>query len=108
MLERQIELCQELLKVAEVLEPGFSKFRGLLLYDLQTAVVVQAKRRYGREEIRREDVEVAIEGVATGCADVLFLENHGWRWEDAGGSSANTYVGAGYVQCDTREDEGVE
>lgn len=58
LLERKIELCQELLDVAEILEPGFSKFRGLLLYDLQAAVVVQAKRRYQDGEVSREDVEV--------------------------------------------------
>lgn len=57
-LNRKIELCQELLDVADILEPGFSKFRGLLLYDLQAAVVVQAKRRYDSGEISREDVEV--------------------------------------------------
>lgn len=58
LLERKIELCQELLQVADILEPGFSKFRGLLLHDMQAAIVVQAKRRYENGELSREDVEV--------------------------------------------------
>jgi hypothetical protein len=44
LLERKINLCTELLEVADILDPGASRLRGLLLYDLQAAMVVQAKR----------------------------------------------------------------
>lgn len=80
-LERKIELCQELLDVADILEPGLSKFRGLLLYDLQEAMVVQAKRRYENEEMSREDVEVMFKEfvliMSAQCKIFFFLESNG-------------------------------
>ncbi|XP_044252838.1 SET domain-containing protein SmydA-8-like [Tribolium madens] len=48
LIDRKIELCKELLEIAEVLEPGQSWFRGLLLYDLFEALVTKDERR-GKE-----------------------------------------------------------
>lgn len=45
-LKRKIELCQELLEVADVLDGGWSIFRGNLLLDLQEAMFVQTKREF--------------------------------------------------------------
>lgn len=45
-IKRKIDLCQELLEVAEVLDSGWSIFRGNLLLDLQEAMFVQTKREY--------------------------------------------------------------
>jgi hypothetical protein len=47
LLERKIQLCQELLEVGDILEPGHSKFRGSLLYDLHEAMMVQVRRGGG-------------------------------------------------------------
>ncbi|KAH0820855.1 hypothetical protein GEV33_001936 [Tenebrio molitor] len=47
LLERKIQLCQELLEVADILEPGHSRFRGSLLYDLHEAMMVQVRRGGG-------------------------------------------------------------
>lgn len=57
-LQRKIDLCNELLEIAEILEPGYSRFRGNLLYDLQAAMVVQAKRDYEIEKITKEAAKV--------------------------------------------------
>ncbi|XP_023303762.2 SET domain-containing protein SmydA-8 [Lucilia cuprina] len=45
-IKRKIELCQELLEVADVLDGGWSIFRGNLLLDLQEAMFVQTKREF--------------------------------------------------------------
>ncbi|XP_075159694.1 SET and MYND domain containing, arthropod-specific, member 2 [Haematobia irritans] len=45
-LKRKIELCQELLEIAEVLDGGWSIFRGNLILDLQEAMAIQAKREF--------------------------------------------------------------
>lgn len=58
LLDRKIKLCQELLEVADVLEPGFSRFRGCLLYDLQAAMVVQAKRDYASDKLTKQEAGV--------------------------------------------------
>lgn len=44
-LGRKISLCNELLGVAEILEPGNSLFRGRLLIDLQEALSHQTERQ---------------------------------------------------------------
>ncbi|CAH0588908.1 unnamed protein product [Chrysodeixis includens] len=46
LLRRKIELCHELLEIADKLEPGWSKFRGTILLDLQAAMTVKTKRDY--------------------------------------------------------------
>lgn len=52
-MERKIDLCHELLEVANLLCPGSSRFRGSLLYDLQAALVIQTKRNYEQEKITK-------------------------------------------------------
>lgn len=59
-LQRKIDLCNELLEIAEVLEPGYSRFRGNLLYDLQAAMAVQAKCEYENEKITKNAAKVKI------------------------------------------------
>lgn len=50
-LSRKISLCEELLEVAKILEPGESIFRGKLLVDLQEALFVQTERLNDRRDI---------------------------------------------------------
>lgn len=59
-LRRKIDLCHELLEIADILEPGYSRFRGNLLYDLQAAMVVQTKRDYDNETITKDAAKVII------------------------------------------------
>ena len=59
LLERKINLCTELLAVADILEPGASRLRGLLLYDLQAAKLVQAKRDLASKKILKADAQVS-------------------------------------------------
>ncbi|GLH02468.1 SET domain-containing protein SmydA-8, isoform A [Gryllus bimaculatus] len=57
LLNRKIELCHELLELADALSPGMSTFRGLLLYDLQAAMVVQAKRDFENDKITKQNAQ---------------------------------------------------
>lgn len=52
-LKRKISLCEELLEVVEVLEPGKSIFRGKLLADLQEAQFMQIEQRIQNGEISK-------------------------------------------------------
>lgn len=52
-LKRKISLCEELLKVVKVLEPGKSTFRGKLLVDLQEALFVQTEQRVKNGEVSK-------------------------------------------------------
>lgn len=52
-LSRKISLCEELLEIAAILEPGQSIFRGKLLVELQEALAVQLNRRLDNGEISK-------------------------------------------------------
>ncbi|GAB0093570.1 SET domain-containing protein [Sergentomyia squamirostris] len=54
-LIRKVDLCRELLEVANELEPGYSFFRGYLLMDLQAVLAIQAKRDFDSKVIDREE-----------------------------------------------------
>lgn len=57
LLKRKIDLCHELLELADVLEPGWSRFRGTLLLDLQAAMTVQTKREYEAGKITKDGAQ---------------------------------------------------
>ncbi|XP_053954619.1 SET domain-containing protein SmydA-8 [Anastrepha ludens] len=62
-VKRKMELCQELLEVAEVLDGGWSIFRGNLMLDLQQALVEQIKREHAKGLLTAENVSEKIEEV---------------------------------------------
>ncbi|RZF39124.1 hypothetical protein LSTR_LSTR013859 [Laodelphax striatellus] len=53
----QIRVCEELLEVADTLEPGITRFRGLLLYDLQAARLVNIKNEFENENITGDEAQ---------------------------------------------------
>nr|CAD7442405.1 unnamed protein product [Timema bartmani] len=53
-LERKIDLCHELLEVADALSPGMSRMRGVLLFELQAAMVVNTRREFESDQITKE------------------------------------------------------
>ena len=59
LLERKIQLSEELLRVADILEPGLSRFRGCLLFELHEVLVIQAKRNYAKMAISKEQANVS-------------------------------------------------
>lgn len=50
-LNRKIDLCNELLEIAEILEPGQGLFRGKLLIDLQEALSYRTERQLNDQTI---------------------------------------------------------
>lgn len=57
LLERKIYLCNELLEIADKIDPGYSRFRGILLQELQTSMVLQAKKEYCGDLITKTEAE---------------------------------------------------
>ncbi|XP_059048714.1 SET domain-containing protein SmydA-8 [Achroia grisella] len=53
ILKRKIDLCHELLELSDKLEPGWTRFRGTLLLDLQAAMTMQTKREYETGKITK-------------------------------------------------------
>lgn len=58
LLKRKIDLCHELLEIADKIEPGWSRFRGTLLLDLQSAMTVHTKREFEAEKLTKAGAQV--------------------------------------------------
>lgn len=58
LLKRKIDLCHELLEISDKIEPGWTRLRGTLLLDLQSAMTVETKREYEAEKITKAAAQV--------------------------------------------------
>nr|XP_045617551.1 SET domain-containing protein SmydA-8-like isoform X2 [Procambarus clarkii] len=56
-LERKVEYCHELLELAGIIDPGLSLFRGTLLFELQGALVAQARLLLSNDVITKEGTQ---------------------------------------------------
>lgn len=57
LLKRKIDICHELIEIADVLEPGWSKFRGTLLLELQAAMAFQIKREFEEDKLTKTNAQ---------------------------------------------------
>lgn len=74
-LKRKLELCQELLYVADRLEGPSSKFRAIIVYDLQASLIQLAVRN---KKLKKDDaITKAFEDIVTKLKeahDILITE----------------------------------
>nr|CAI5861452.1 unnamed protein product [Callosobruchus analis] len=54
ILERKVELCMQLLEVLDVIEPGKSRIRGMILYELHGPLMVLARHQYQNDVIKKD------------------------------------------------------
>ncbi|XP_076045910.1 SET domain-containing protein SmydA-8-like isoform X2 [Oratosquilla oratoria] len=59
-LQNKVEWCKELLKLADVIDPGKSLLRGTLLFELQAGVTALAKYRLSNDIITQEKAQEAM------------------------------------------------
>ncbi|CAH0392289.1 unnamed protein product [Bemisia tabaci] len=64
LLERKVELCQQILSVLDVIEPGYSRMRGMILYELHVPMMLFARSRYQYGEIDDATLRRRLEEVA--------------------------------------------
>lgn len=58
VLKRKFELCEEILSVLRILEPGLSRLVGIALYEYHVALVELSRRNFDTTEIRSHDLLV--------------------------------------------------
>ncbi|XP_055542478.1 SET domain-containing protein SmydA-8 [Wyeomyia smithii] len=79
LLERKVELCKDVLKILNVFEPGKSRARAMVLYELHAPIVLLAKSNLSRGKLEvnefKKKLELAIE-LLQECATIL-------EWEDS-------------------------
>lgn len=59
-IENKVKWCQELLTLADVIDPCKSLFRGTILFELQAAIVARAKVFLSNDLITQEKAAVSV------------------------------------------------
>ncbi|XP_041981849.1 SET domain-containing protein SmydA-8 isoform X2 [Aricia agestis] len=54
LLNRKLEICRNLMKVFDVIEPGYSRLRGITLYELHAPLMVLTTRDFERKSITKD------------------------------------------------------
>ncbi|OWR49372.1 hypothetical protein KGM_209725 [Danaus plexippus plexippus] len=57
LLSRKIDICNELLEVAEKLDPGWSRFRGSILLELEAAMTIKIKKEFEAEMLTKTEAQ---------------------------------------------------
>lgn len=57
MLKHKEDICRDLLEVIDVLEPGASRLRGVIMYELHAPLMVQINRDCAVGKVSRSDVK---------------------------------------------------
>lgn len=60
LVKRKIDICHELLELADKLEPGWSRFRGTILLELQSTMTLETKRDFEAGKLTKEAAQVSI------------------------------------------------
>lgn len=78
LLERKIELCKDILRVIDVFEPGKSRSRAMLLYELHAPIVVLAQSEYAHGSLDGEPLKKRLQEA------IALLEESSeiLKWED--------------------------
>ncbi|RVE47687.1 hypothetical protein evm_007676 [Chilo suppressalis] len=76
-LNRKIHICRELMKVFDVIEPGYSRLRGVTLYELHAPLMILTTRDFERKAITKENLRSRLKeifGYLTEAALILGFE----------------------------------
>lgn len=61
LMERKIELCNQLMEVLDVIEPGYSRIRGVTLYELHAPLLCLARSQYTQGVIDKDEFRKRME-----------------------------------------------
>ncbi|XP_066587688.1 uncharacterized protein [Prorops nasuta] len=51
IIQKMLDLCKEVYAVLEIVEPGISRLKGILLYEIHLPLIIMANRAYSANEI---------------------------------------------------------
>ncbi|XP_022197560.2 SET domain-containing protein SmydA-8 isoform X2 [Nilaparvata lugens] len=63
LLMRKRDICSELLKVFDVIEPGYSRLRGVTLYEIHAPIMILFTRRFEANSIQKKEVKIELKQV---------------------------------------------
>ncbi|XP_046654958.1 uncharacterized protein LOC124348729 [Daphnia pulicaria] len=77
-LERKVAICRQLLDVADVVEPGLTRIRGVTLYEMHALMLLMARRTFEASQISSAEFKEKIESVRSilsAATRILSLED---------------------------------
>ena len=63
-LEKKTEVCEDILSVLDIVYPGLSKYRGLLLHELSETILIRASKLFNMEKLSKEKFLTDLEKVS--------------------------------------------
>ncbi|KAK9696141.1 hypothetical protein QE152_g32092 [Popillia japonica] len=60
LYERKVELCQQILENINVLEPGWSRLRGIIMYELHAPIIMLARNLYNNDVIDKTELRAKL------------------------------------------------
>ncbi|XP_050677124.1 SET domain-containing protein SmydA-8-like isoform X2 [Leptidea sinapis] len=78
-LLRKVEVCRDLMKVFDIIEPGYSRLRGITLYELHAPLMVLTTRDFEKKAITKDNLRKRLKeivGYLTEAALILGFEPH--------------------------------
>ncbi|XP_050298611.1 SET domain-containing protein SmydA-8-like [Anthonomus grandis grandis] len=62
-LLRKKELCEEILSVFDVIEPGFTRIRGVTLYEIHAPMMILLTRQIESQPMSKKDIKAALKDI---------------------------------------------
>lgn len=81
-LKRKETVCRDLLEVIDLLEPGLSRLRGVIMYELHAPLMLQATKLYESKKISTNDLRKRLKEVVSLLRDadnILSFEPEGTK-----------------------------
>ncbi|XP_049876356.1 SET domain-containing protein SmydA-8-like isoform X2 [Pectinophora gossypiella] len=64
-LHRKIDICRDLMKVFDVIEPGYSRLRGVTLYELHAPLMILTTRDFEKKAISKENLRSRLKEIVS-------------------------------------------
>ncbi|KAH9632380.1 hypothetical protein HF086_011880 [Spodoptera exigua] len=59
-LNRKIEICRDLMKAFDIIEPGYSRLRGVTLYELHAPLMILTTRDFEKKAITKDNLRTRL------------------------------------------------
>ncbi|CAH0563607.1 unnamed protein product [Brassicogethes aeneus] len=62
-LQRKIDICNELLSIFDIIEPGYTRIRGVTLYELHAPLMILLTKKFEKNLVSKQELKVKLREV---------------------------------------------
>ncbi|KAG5872648.1 hypothetical protein JTB14_029692 [Gonioctena quinquepunctata] len=73
VLKRKEDICREILKIFDIIEPGYTRIRGVTLYELHAPMMVLLTRQLTKESMSKADLKKRLREVVRYLAEASVI-----------------------------------